>query len=79
MLIRDELILASSSARRQDLLRHAGIAFAMHSPEIPEVRSATEKPLEYALRLAQEKALAVAKPYASMEVARQIFRLIRAI
>ena len=63
MRIRDELILASSSARRQDLLRQAGISFAMHSPEIPEVRSATEQPLDYALRLAQEKALAVAKRF----------------
>ena len=63
MLIRDELILASSSARRQDLLRQAGIPFAMHSPGVPEIRSAAEKPLDYALRLAQEKALAVAKRF----------------
>ncbi len=63
MLVRDKLILASSSLRRQDLLRQAGIPFAIHPPDIPEVRSASEKPLEYAVRLAQEKALAVAKRF----------------
>jgi septum formation protein len=57
------LILASSSPRRQELLRQAGIAFEVHPANILEVRSAGESPLDYARRLAQEKALAVAKRF----------------
>jgi septum formation protein len=54
------LILASSSPRRQELLREAGIAFHVHPARIPEEKNAGETPLEYACRLAQEKAQAVA-------------------
>jgi septum formation protein len=54
------LILASSSPRRQELLREAGISFEVHPARIPEEREAGERPLEYACRLAQEKAQAVA-------------------
>jgi septum formation protein len=57
------LILASSSPRRQELLRQAGISFEVHPANILEVRSADESPLDYARRLAQEKALAVAKRF----------------
>jgi len=57
------LILASSSPRRQELLREAGIAFAAHAPHINEDQRAGEPPLEYALRLAREKAQAVAQHY----------------
>ncbi|HET8890626.1 MAG TPA: Maf family protein [Candidatus Angelobacter sp.] len=57
------LILASSSPRRQELLRQTGIPFQVHAPHINEDQLAAEKPGEYALRLAREKAQAVAAHY----------------
>jgi septum formation protein len=57
------LILASASPRRQELLREAGIAFQVHPAHINEDQHAGEPPLEYALRLAREKAQAVAQIY----------------
>ncbi|HEX7288412.1 MAG TPA: Maf family protein [Candidatus Angelobacter sp.] len=54
------LILASSSPRRQELLREAGIAIEVHPAHILEEPKPGEAPLDYALRLAQEKAQAVA-------------------
>lgn len=57
------LILASASARRQDLLHEAGIAFEVHPANISEDRIAGEPPQDYALRLAREKALAVAQRF----------------
>ena len=58
-----ELILASSSPRRQELLREIGIPFQVHAANINEDQLAGEAPLAYALRLAQEKAQAVAAQY----------------
>lgn len=58
-----ELILASSSPRRQELLREIGIAFQVHAANINEDQSAGEAPIAYALRLAREKAEAVAARY----------------
>jgi septum formation protein len=57
------LILASASPRRQDLLREAGIPFAVHPAHIGEERIAEESPLQYACRLAREKAQAVAQQF----------------
>jgi nucleoside triphosphate pyrophosphatase len=57
------LILASSSPRRQELLRQAGIPFQVHAAHINEDQIADEKPREYATRLAREKAQAVAARY----------------
>ena len=57
------LILASSSPRRQELLREAGIAFEVHPAQINEDQRDGEPPLDYALRLAREKAQAVAQQY----------------
>ena len=54
------LILASASPRRQELLREADIDFAVHPAHIPEEHQPGEAPLAYALRLAEEKARAVA-------------------
>jgi septum formation protein len=54
------LILASSSPRRQELLREAGIAFAVDPAHINEDQKEGEPPLDYACRLAREKAQAVA-------------------
>jgi len=53
------LVLASSSPRRQELLRNAGIAFTTRPADVPEVLRAGEGPLEYARRLAGDKARAV--------------------
>jgi septum formation protein len=55
------LILASSSPRRQELLREAGFVFEVHPAHVPEERLAGEPPLQYACRLAREKAEAVAE------------------
>lgn len=55
-----ELILASSSPFRQELLQRLRIPFISISPEIDERAKDTEKPEETALRLAQEKALKIA-------------------
>ncbi|MFL6732632.1 MAG: Maf family protein [Sphingomicrobium sp.] len=55
------LILASASPRRLDLLARIGITpDAVHPPEIDESVPKGELPLEHALRLAREKAAAVA-------------------
>lgn len=57
------LILASSSPRRQELLREAGVLFQVHPAHINEDQIPGEQPGEYALRLSQEKAQAVAVHY----------------
>jgi septum formation protein len=57
------LILASASPRRQELLREAGIVFEVHPAHIPEERATGEAPLDYARRLAREKAQAVARRF----------------
>jgi septum formation protein len=57
------LILASSSPRRQELLREIGIPFQVHAANINEDQIAGESPIDYALRLAREKAQAVAAQY----------------
>jgi len=53
------LVLASASPRRQDLLRHAGISFAVQPADVNETPLKGEAPRECAERLAREKALAV--------------------
>jgi len=58
-----ELILASSSPRRQELLREIGIPFQVHAANINEDQIGGEAPIAYVLRLAREKAQAVAAHY----------------
>jgi len=53
------LILASSSPRRSQLLREAGIAFEVARPDIDETPYPGEAPDAYVLRLSREKALAI--------------------
>jgi septum formation protein len=53
------LVLASSSPRRQELLRNARILFKTWPAEIPEIRRDGEPALAFARRLAREKARAV--------------------
>jgi septum formation protein len=54
------LVLASASPRRQELLREAGIPIEVHPAHVREERADGEKPVEYACRLAREKAQSVA-------------------
>src|ERR1700724_1670567 len=63
MLSHTKLILASASPRRQELLREAGIEFEVFPANIPEERNPGEPPLDYALRMAQEKAFKVAATF----------------
>jgi nucleoside triphosphate pyrophosphatase len=53
------IVLASASPRRQELLRNAGIPFAVQPADINETPLAGESPRDCAERLAREKALAV--------------------
>lgn len=56
---KSNLILASASPRRAELLRNAGIPFVVKPAEIDESRRPGEAPTAYAERLATEKARAV--------------------
>lgn len=55
------LILASSSPRRQELLRAAGIEFVVEPADLPEVPHPGEAPQAFAERMARGKAVAVAQ------------------
>jgi septum formation protein len=54
------IILASASPRRAELLRSAAIPFTVDVADIAEDLKAGEKPVEHAARLAREKAEVVA-------------------
>ncbi|WP_141735791.1 Maf family protein [Oligoflexus tunisiensis] len=51
-----QLVLASSSPRRQELLRYLGLPFTTEVPSIEEKRRANEKPDAYVQRNSREKA-----------------------
>lgn len=55
------LILASASPRRSELLRNAGISFAVDPAHVAEEPLPDEQPLEYAKRLARDKARTVSE------------------
>ena len=55
-----KLVLASASPRRAELLRNAGIGFVVDPAHVPEQRQVSEPPRDYAVRLAREKARAIA-------------------
>jgi septum formation protein len=55
------LILASTSPRRQQLLREAGIAIEVRPSHIHEEHQPGESPVDYVSRLAKEKAETVAR------------------
>jgi septum formation protein len=65
-----QLVLASQSPRRSELLTTAGFTFVVRVRPIEEVRATGETPANYARRLAQEKAEAAwqAGPRSSNEV-----------
>lgn len=52
------LVLASASPRRAELLRQMGLAFAARPVDIDETPRPGEQPEDYVCRLAREKALA---------------------
>lgn len=52
-----EIVLASASPRRAELLSLAGIVFRTAPADIPEEPRPDEEPAAYALRLSEEKAL----------------------
>ena len=54
-----QLVLASSSPRRQELLRYLGLPFITQVPAIEEKRREQESPLDYVLRNSREKATIV--------------------
>ena len=56
-----KLILASSSPRRAELLRGAGIAFEVCAPQVEEVRQTNESVEKMVARFAEAKARAVAQ------------------
>jgi septum formation protein len=51
-----ELVLASQSSRRSELLAVAGFRFSVRAKPVEEVRRAGERPVDYARRLAGAKA-----------------------
>ena len=54
-----QLILASASPRRRELLAQAGYTFEVHAAHIDETRGTNEDPAAYVARLALEKAQAI--------------------
>ena len=55
-----QLLLASSSTRRRELMKNAGFEFEVCPSKVQEVRRPGEIPEDYVRRAAREKALAVA-------------------
>ena len=58
-----EIILASASPRRKELLSAAGVPFSVHTADIDESVNEFYTPKEAVMRLAERKALAVYKQY----------------
>ena len=56
-----KLVLASASPRRAELLRNAGIEFVVDPAHVPEEPQQGESPLDFAMRVAREKARTVAR------------------
>ncbi len=56
-----KLILASASPRRAELLRNAGLDFTVDPAHVPEDPQPGESPLDFAFRVARDKALTVAR------------------
>lgn len=55
-----QLVLASASPRRAELLRTAGFSFDVRPADVDETPRPAEPPAAYALRVARDKALAAA-------------------
>lgn len=57
----NDLILASTSPRRRELLASTGIPFDIHPSNVPEEHQHGELPMDYVARLSRDKAGAIAK------------------
>lgn len=55
-----KIILASSSPRRQELMKSIGLRFTVRKPEVLETPRRSEQPADYVIRLSREKSIAVA-------------------
>lgn len=64
------LVLASASPRRRDLLNQAGFTFEVLPASVPEDPRPGENPVAYVLRLARQKAEAVAASPACAAISR---------
>jgi len=62
METKQKLILASTSPRRAELLKSAGLAFEVVRPDADEKLRTGETPVEYAVRTAREKAESLSVP-----------------
>lgn len=62
METKQKLILASTSPRRAELLKSAGLVFKVVRPDADEKLHAGETPVEYAVRTAREKAESLSVP-----------------
>jgi septum formation protein len=62
-----QLILASASPRRRELLTQAGFTYRIHPAHIPEDPREEEEPIAYVSRLAREKAETVYRQLAAAE------------
>ena len=58
-----QLVLGSSSPFRAELLKKLGLDFITASPDIDETRAPKESPIKLVQRLAEQKALEIAKQY----------------
>jgi len=61
--INKTIVLASTSPRRQNLLKQLGLNFMVHPSGIEENLSQASSPEEYVLTLSRKKAIEVAKNY----------------
>jgi PLP dependent protein len=61
-------VLGSASPRRQHLLKFCGQPFKIQASNVNERQEADELPQDFALRMAEEKALNVAKIYSNSQV-----------
>ncbi len=66
--MKPEIILASASPRRAELLRQIGVSFRVLATEINETVRAGEAASDYVLRLAQEKARTGAELAAAQDI-----------
>jgi septum formation protein len=64
-----QIVLASASPRRRELLTQLGLQFTLASPDIDETPLRGELPVPYVRRLAVEKAHAIAAPAGSLVIA----------
>jgi septum formation protein len=63
------IVLASGSPRRRELLQQLGLALTIMSPDVDETASDGEDPVAYVRRLAIDKAFAVQAPADALVIA----------